>query len=204
MNLATGEIDPNSWAYVHMGRIGYTHPEYGNALENTMTLGVAAVTAGRGVKSGNKATTEKTVQVTTPVTSNGTANIATYPKLKSDLVQQNWDNIAKQDSRLNSAVNDWKNMQPNRRGEIDFGIGSASHSEAESLGRIWVGDGARPVNSSSCVGCLISADGTRLYRPPTQKTNTPAHFNPTGTQANFVIRDANTGKTLTNGHLVIK
>ena len=203
-NLATGEIDPNSWAYVHMGRIGYTHPEYGNALENTMTLGVAAVTAGRGVKSGNKATTEKTVQVTTPVTSNGTANIATYPKLKSDLVQQNWDNIAKQDSRLNSAVNDWKNMQPNRRGEIDFGIGSASHSEAESLGRIWVGDGARPVNSSSCVGCLISADGTRLYRPPTQKTNTPAHFNPTGTQANFVIRDANTGKTLTNGHLVIK
>ncbi|HFC7415441.1 TPA: hemagglutinin repeat-containing protein, partial [Neisseria meningitidis] len=28
-NLATGEIDPNSWAYVHMGRIGYTHPEYG-------------------------------------------------------------------------------------------------------------------------------------------------------------------------------
>ncbi|SUA22937.1 putative hemagglutinin/hemolysin [Neisseria meningitidis] len=30
-NLATGEIDPNSWAYVHMGRIGYTHPEYGNA-----------------------------------------------------------------------------------------------------------------------------------------------------------------------------
>ncbi|MDK4697022.1 hemagglutinin repeat-containing protein [Kingella negevensis] len=47
VNLATGEIDPNSWAYVHMGRIGYTHPEYGNALENTMTLGVAAVTAGR-------------------------------------------------------------------------------------------------------------------------------------------------------------
>ena len=46
-NLATGEIDPNSWAYVHMGRIDYTHPEYGNALENTMTLGVAAVTAGR-------------------------------------------------------------------------------------------------------------------------------------------------------------
>lgn len=46
------------------------------------------------MKSGNKATTEKTVQVTTLVTSNGTANIATYPKLKSDLVQQNWDNIA--------------------------------------------------------------------------------------------------------------
>ena len=52
-NLATGEIDPNSWAYVHMERIGYTHPEYGNALENTMTLGVAAVTAGRtGTQAG--------------------------------------------------------------------------------------------------------------------------------------------------------
>ena len=52
-NLATGEIDPNSWAYVHMGRIRYTHPEYGNALENTMTLGVAAVTAGRtGTQAG--------------------------------------------------------------------------------------------------------------------------------------------------------
>ena len=203
-NLATGEIDPNSWAYVHMGRIGYTHPEYGNALENTMTLGVAAVTAGRGVKSGNKATTEKTVQVTTPVTSNGTANIATYPKLKSDLVQQNWDNIAKQDSRLNSAVNDWKNMQPNGKGEINFGIGSASHSEAERLGRIWVGDGARLVNNPSCKGCLISADGTRLYRPPTTKKNTPTHLNPTGTQANFVIRDPNTRTTLTNGHLNIK
>jgi len=196
-NLATGEIDPNSWAYVHMGRIRYTHPEYGNALENTMTLGVAAVTAGRGVKSGNKATTEKTVQVTTPVTSNGTANIATYPKLKSDLVQQNWDNIAKQDSRLNSAVNDWKNMQPNGKGEINFGIGSASHSEAERLGRIWVGDGARLVNNPSCKGCLISADGTRLYRPPTTKKNTPTHLNPTGTQANFVIRDPNTRTTLT-------
>ena len=61
MNLATGEIDPNSWAYVHMGRIGYTHPEYGNALENTMTLGVAAVTAGRGVKSGNKVATNTVI-----------------------------------------------------------------------------------------------------------------------------------------------
>ena len=96
-------------------------------------------------------------------------NIATYPKLKSDLVRQNWDNIAKQDSRLNSAVNDWKNMQPNGKGEINFGIGSASHSEAERLGRIWVGDGARLVNNPSCKGCLISADGTRLYRPPTTK-----------------------------------
>lgn len=44
-----------------MGRIGYTHPEYGNTLENTMTLGVAAVTAGRGVKSGNKVATNTVI-----------------------------------------------------------------------------------------------------------------------------------------------
>ncbi|MGN7069457.1 hypothetical protein ACTHSI_03620, partial [Neisseria sp. P0001.S004] len=29
--------------------------------------------------------------------------------------------------------------------------------------------GARLVNNPSCKGCLISADGTRLYRPPTTK-----------------------------------
>ena len=123
-----------------------------------------------GGNSAGKANTPPSAATTQPVTSNGTANAATYPKLKSDLVQQNWDNIAKQDSRLNSAVNDWKGITPNSRGEVNFGIGSASHSEAERLGKIWVGDGARPVNNPSCVGCLISADGTRLYRPPTQKT----------------------------------
>lgn len=58
--------------------------------------------------------------------------------------------------------------------------------------------GARLANNPSCKGCLISADGTRLYRPPTTKKNTPTHLNPTGTQANFVIRDPNTRTTLTN------
>lgn len=146
---------------------------------------------------------QKVTPVTVRSTSEGTANAATYPKLINQLKEQNLKNIAAQDSRLASAVNDWKAMQPNRKGEINFGIGSATAKEADKLGKIWVGDGARPVNSSSCPGCLLSADGTRLYRPPTIKSNTSKAFNPTGVQANFVIRNTD-GKTLTNGHLNIK
>ncbi|TFV05739.1 hypothetical protein E4T85_20165, partial [Bacillus stratosphericus] len=84
--------------------------------------------------------------VTVRITSGGTANAATYPKLINELNEQNLKNIAAQDSRLASALNDWKSMQPNRRGEINFGIGSATHQEADKLGKIWVGDGAKPVN----------------------------------------------------------
>lgn len=57
-------------------------------------------------------------------------------------------------------------------------------------------------------GGLVSADGTRVYRPPTYKPNTPAEFNPTGTQANFVMQklDPVTGKAsiVSNGHMVVK
>ena len=52
-NAVTGEIFPESAGYVHIERpFEYTHDEYGNALETTMTLGIAAVTAGRGVSGG--------------------------------------------------------------------------------------------------------------------------------------------------------
>ena len=146
---------------------------------------------------------QKVTPDTVRSTSGGTANAATYPKLINQLNEQNLKNIAAQDSRLASAINDWKTMQPNRKGEINFGIGSGTAKEADKLGKIWVGDGAKPVNSSSCPGCLLSADGTRLYRPPTIKTNTSKAFNPTGVQANFVIRNSD-GKTLTHGHLNIK
>ena len=146
---------------------------------------------------------QKVTPDTVRSTSGGTANAATYPKLINQLNEQNLKNIAAQDSRLASAINDWKTMQPNRKGEINFGIGSGTAKEADKLEKIWVGDGAKPVNSSSCPGCLLSADGTRLYRPPTIKTNTSKAFNPTGVQANFVIRNSD-GKTLTNGHLNIK
>lgn len=65
-----------------------------------------------------------------------------------------------------------------------------------------MGDGARPL--SGVPGGLISADGMRVYRPPTAKPNAPAAFNPTGLQANFQMRDPVTGAVTSNGHMVIE
>lgn len=99
-NLATGEIDPNSWAYVHMGRIDYTHPEYGNALENTMTLGVAAVTAGRGVKTDVSSIGKAKIEINNPVLN----NIRTGSALKTDELHafnNIIDNYAGQATRFN-------------------------------------------------------------------------------------------------------
>lgn len=205
---ASTEVMPTAKA-VDSAANNVANGDYGNvatdlALSRTPMKGVGKNVKNVVNKANDAKNTGKNVAKNTPTTSGGTANSATYPKLKQDLAQQNLNNIAKQDTRLNSAVNDWKNMQPNKKGEINFGVGSANSSEAEKLGKIWVGDGAKSVNSSSCVGCWLSADGTRLYRPPTQKPNTPSHLNPTGTQANFVTRDPNTGKTIANGHLNIK
>ncbi|MBR1375555.1 MAG: hypothetical protein IJ566_05690, partial [Cardiobacteriaceae bacterium] len=113
---------------------------------------------------------------THPITSEGKANAATYPQLKEDLKQQNLDNIAAQDPRLAKAVQGSGNENPN------FSIGSGTRAEADQLGQIWVGDGAK-LNSKG--NGLISADGTRAYRFPAEKPNTPSKYNPTGTQANF-------------------
>ena len=125
--------------------------------------------------------------------SSGAENAALYPKLKDQLIQENLSNIAAQDSRLAAAVSGSGTRNPN------FSIGTGSAAEANSLGRIWVGDGARPI--SSVPGGLISADGTRVYRPPTAKPNTPAQYNPTGVQANF--QTLQNGKVIRNGHLSI-
>jgi hypothetical protein len=53
---------------------------------------------------------------------------------------------------------------------------------------------------------LKSADGLRIYRPPTPK-NAAASFNPTGVQANFVTLSLNPKTGIStivgNGHLVV-
>lgn len=73
-----------------------------------------------------------------------------------------------------------------------------------SLGKIWVGEGARPTSDGTG---LVSADGTRIYRSPKEKPNTPGSLNPTGTQANFesYTKNIETGKMdkIGNGHLNI-
>lgn len=61
--------------------------------------------------------------------------------------------------------------------------GSASRAEATELGEAWVGPGYRVSSDGST---LISADGTRQYRPPSAKPNSP--YSQTGVQANFERR----------------
>ncbi|MFC0179769.1 hypothetical protein [Thorsellia kenyensis] len=85
----------------------------------------------------------------------------------------------------------------------NFGIGVGTTAEADRLGKIWVGDGAKLVgDQKGCPGCLVSADGLRIYRPPTYKPNPPKNLNPTGVQANFVQLEK--GKVVSNGHMGIE
>ncbi|MDZ7277224.1 hypothetical protein N4G40_02860, partial [Pantoea eucrina] len=167
---------------------------------------------GAGVVKGGAVLTEKVVAkvagkaesavVSAGKATSGAENAALYPKLKDDLVHQNLNNIAKQDPRLAAAVKGSGTTNPN------FSVGTGTAAEADRLGNIWVGDGAKLVtNQKECPGCLVSADGTRLYRPPTEKPNTPTQYNPTGVQANFQVLEVNstTGKSVTvsNGHMNI-
>lgn len=89
-------------------------------------------------------------------------------------------------------------------GKLNYGVGSGSKEEADRLGQIWVGEGARPTSDGTG---LVSADGTRIYRSPKEKPNTPGSLNPTGTQANFesYTKNIETGKMdkIGNGHLNI-
>ncbi|WP_344761416.1 hypothetical protein [Actimicrobium antarcticum] len=129
------------------------------------------------------------------VTAEGTANAATSQGLKAQLAKENLANIAVQDPRLAAALSG--------KGK-NFTIGTGTTAEANQLGQVWVGDGARLIRGQKdCPGCLISADGLRVYRPPSFKPNTPVEFNPTGLQANFV-QQTQTGQVISNGHLVVK
>ncbi|WP_267436752.1 VENN motif pre-toxin domain-containing protein [Erwinia psidii] len=173
-----------------------------------------ALTAALAGAAGLKGVTEKPAGSTTtkpsqPATPNkgssqaetkpssGAENAATYPKLKDDLVQQNLNNIAKQDPRLDAVVK-------GDNGKLNYGVGSGTKTEADRLGKIWVGDGAIPTTDGKG---LVSADGLRVYRYPDAKPNAPINLNPTGTQANFETYKINpaTGERVRvgNGHMSI-
>ncbi|MCL1530073.1 hypothetical protein M3O57_06585 [Xanthomonas nasturtii] len=96
------------------------------------------------------------------VRSNGEANIANGAKLRSDLANKELSSIANQDIRLKEA------MAGSGTSNSNFGIGTANAQEANWLGMTWVGDGARSLSDGSG---WISADGTRVYRPPAVKPN---------------------------------
>ncbi|RFD30455.1 hypothetical protein CER19_08670 [Pseudomonas sp. GL93] len=126
----------------------------------------------------------------------GSENAALYPKLKEQLILENLKNLASQDPRLATAVNGSGTNNPN------FSIGQGTSTESDQLGKTWVGDGAKKTGDG--LG-LISADGTRVYRPPMSKDSP---FAPTGVQANFERYNINptTGQRIkvSNGHLNIK
>ncbi|MEJ7139167.1 hemagglutinin repeat-containing protein [Comamonadaceae bacterium SL12-8] len=149
-----------------------------------------------------------TPKISSAPTANGTADAASGARLAEDLRHSELNAIlnaiAVKDPRLAAAVRGGGDLAvSNRHGEVNFGIGESTAGEADRLGKIWVGQDARFVsNQEQCPGCLVSSDGTRLYRPPAQKTRASSVLNPTGIQANFVT--LRNGKVLTNGHLNIK
>jgi len=76
----------------------------------------------------------------------------------------------------------------------NFSVGSVQTiDEANALGRAWVGPGSSISNSGRA---WVSADGLKIYRPPTFKPN----FG--NTQANF-MRINDSGKVLSNAHLTV-
>ncbi|CBW74039.1 Hemolysin [Mycetohabitans rhizoxinica HKI 454] len=119
--------------------------------------------------------------------------MATYKPLKNQLVNKNIANIAAADSRLAVVINE------SRKGNVNFSIGRGTVNEPDYLGKLWVGDGAKKTSDGSG---WISADGTRVYRPPVKKVSPYAV---TSIQANFEIYRINavTGQRVKigNGHL---
>ena len=82
------------------------------------------------------------------------------------------------------------------RGKGNFGLGSATKTEANKLGKAWVGDGYKVASDGKT---LVSKDGLRQYRPPSYKPRLDR------TQANFEQRVPGQQSTRwqSNGHLDI-
>lgn len=80
----------------------------------------------------------------------------------------------------------------------NFNIGSATHSQAKELGMTWVGKGYKVASDGRT---LVSRDGLKQYRPPSEKPR--SNFAKTGTQANFEHKPSRNGAWVGNGHLDI-
>lgn len=69
-----------------------------------------------------------------------------------------------------AANTDWGDLsgllQEARVGKGMFGVGGATREQARVLGRAWVGPGHRVARDGKT---LVSADGLRVYRPPSMK-----------------------------------
>ncbi|MGE4336805.1 MAG: RHS repeat domain-containing protein [Pigmentiphaga sp.] len=82
-------------------------------------------------------------------------------------------------------------------GKGNFGIGSATAKQSDAMGRAWVGKGHTVASDGKT---LVSKDGLRQYRPPSEKNSPHAS---TGVQANFEQRVKPEGRWQSNGHLDI-
>ncbi|CAH0263238.1 hypothetical protein SRABI13_03273 [Erwinia aphidicola] len=165
----------------------------GKSQVEAVQFGRQVVAASGNLLKDGKANQGKLGEFIAGKVTSGAENAATYPKLKDDLIQQNLSNIAKQDPRLEIAI------KGDGSGGKDFAMGQGSRLDADRLGKIWLGDGAKQTSG----GGWISADGTRGYRSPSTK-NSP--FAVTGTQANFdsyIIDPAGKPVKVGNGHLNI-
>ncbi len=80
----------------------------------------------------------------------------------------------------------------------NFGLGNATTNEANILGEAWVGPGYRISKDGTS---WVSADGLRVYRPPSAKPNSTKAT--TGIQANFEQKVARGEPPISNGHLDI-
>ena len=76
----------------------------------------------------------------------------------------------------------------------NFGMGSGSRTEAQAMGEAWVGVGYRVASDGKT---LVSADGLRVFRPPSYKPKLGKE------QANFEWKVADGGQPTGNGHLDI-
>ena len=81
------------------------------------------------------------------------------------------------------------------QGKGNFGLGSATHEEAELAGQAWTGPNSR-VSSGGVA--LVSEDGLRQWRPPSYKQRLGI------TQSNFESRNVSSGRWQNNGHLDIE
>ncbi|NDL32009.1 filamentous hemagglutinin N-terminal domain-containing protein [Photorhabdus laumondii subsp. laumondii] len=189
---ATGKVGELGWTkrFEAMGMSQET------AAAMAMTLPIVMEGA-KGPKSSPKSSQNNAGKDAQPElagkNTSGAENAATYPKLKEDLVQRNLSHIASQDPRLAAVVK-------GDNGKLNYGIGTGTRTEADRLGKIWVGDGAKKTTGNG----WVSADGTRGYRPPSEKPNS-AHAT-TGVQANFETYSIDSKGKINktgNGHLNI-
>lgn len=86
--------------------------------------------------------------------------------------------------------------------QVNYGLGKAgTRADADKLGKEFVGPGYRVASDGRT---LVSADGTRVYRPPALKKHGVASGQ---TQANFEVRNpsgAKGKKILSDGHLTVE